>query len=81
MSKSLYSNLRQCMNVQGETIESLSEKMEISPVSLSRKINGQRQFRSAEIASATRALHIDIDRIGWLFFSDIDTQHTKKKGY
>lgn len=53
----------------GDTLSTLSEKLNLSTVSLSLKINGKREFRQSEISKIKELYSLEMDRVDAIFFS------------
>ncbi len=53
----------------GDTLSTLSEKLNLSTVSLSLKINGKREFRQSEISKIKELYGLEMDRVDAIFFS------------
>lgn len=53
----------------GDTMLTLAEKLDISTVSLSLKVNGKRDFRQREIAKIKEIYQLSNDRADAIFFA------------
>lgn len=53
----------------GDTMLTLAEKLDISTVSLSLKVNGKRDFRQREIAKIKEIYQLSNDRTDAIFFA------------
>jgi hypothetical protein len=63
-----YAKLRGEIRARFRTNETFAHALNISPASLSAKLNGKREWKSNEIARACALLHIPLERAHDYFF-------------